>query len=406
MLGWSGGPRKVLRGSSPLPSRVHPARPTPPPRLPAGPCRPLRGSLAPLGLRPPQASRQGKPLPPGRSGGAPLHAQRQPPSGVFLGRGRETPCTKKNALNSHLTPTFTKFFLYLRPLAGSWLPLQGYLAPTASARDPANGRPPGLGPKHLGRPNLILFVMAIMQGITGKLSGKMGSAVFRVREGAQVVAQYNPVVKNPNTEGQQSSRAAFKLMSQLAAVMSPGFGTMGVTKRGGHGTPSKRNEFFKLNYGLVSTADTAQGVVATIPMEQLKLTSSFRNLGSMSLSASAGKIHVTINVPDTSVQSVRCILIGYPETNGVKQASIVSMADFPVSGSGVIESFSDIESGDYTVLAYGLIPTESAAGKISLDSIHTPADDDFVSAVELDKLVSDGAVVETMTIGDNVSIQS
>lgn len=246
--------------------------------------------------------------------------------------------------------------------------------------------------------------MAIMQGITGKMSGKMGSAVFRVREGAQVVAQYNPVVKNPNTEGQQGSRAAFKLMSQLAAVMGPGFGTMSVTPRSGRGTPSKRNAFFKLNYGLVSVAETAQGVSASIPMEQLKLTSSFRALGAMSLTSSVGFFQLEIaNIP-ADVQSVRVVLVDYQDNGGVKQAAIRSITDYPVTGGYLDQEITSLPSGDYTVLAYGLIPTESAAGKISLDSIHTPADDDFVSAVELDKLVAEGAIVETMTIGSNVAV--
>lgn len=249
--------------------------------------------------------------------------------------------------------------------------------------------------------------MAIMQGITGKLSGKMGSAVFRVREGAQVVAQYNPVVKNPNTEGQQSSRAAFKLMSQLAAVMSPGFGTMSVTKRGGRGTPSKRNAFFGLNYGLVTAADTAQGIVASVPMEQLKLTSSFRALGAISTTPKTGGFTVNIQITDAAVESVRIIVVGYPSTGGVKQAAIHSITDVPrVDGGDISFEPEDLVAGDYTVLVYGLIPTELAAGKISLDNIHTPADDDFVSAIELDKLVSEGAIVETMTIGTNASVSA
>lgn len=246
--------------------------------------------------------------------------------------------------------------------------------------------------------------MAIMQGITGKLSGKMGSAVFRVREGAQVVAQYNPVVKNPNTEGQQGTRAAFKLMSQLAAVMSPGFGTLGVTKRGGRGTPSKRNAFFSLNYDLVSTADTAQGVVASVPMEQLKLTSSFRSLGSISAEKAGTSLDTLVIVSDASVESVRLVYVSYPEAGGMKQAAIMQIKDVPVSQGMASDTITSIPAGDYTILAYGLIPTETAAGKISLDSIHTPADDDFISAVELDKLVADGAIVETMTIGTNVSV--
>lgn len=86
------GPRKVLRGSSPLLSRVIYARPTPLPRLPAGPCPPPLGVPSPrwvFGVRRPAG--RASPLAPGRSGGAPLHAQRQPPSGAIVGRGGE-PC--------------------------------------------------------------------------------------------------------------------------------------------------------------------------------------------------------------------------------------------------------------------------------------------------------------------------
>lgn len=246
--------------------------------------------------------------------------------------------------------------------------------------------------------------MAIMQGITGKLSGKMGSAVFRVREGAQVVAQYNPVVKNPNTEGQQGTRAAFKLMSQLAAVMSPGFGTLGVTKRGGRGTPSKRNAFFSLNYELVSTADTAQGVTASVPMEKLKLTSSFRELGVLTLQDNGdGELSVGITNLPAEVSSARIIVVGYGDENGVKQPRIMQIADVPANNNSIVHDF-NLTPGDFTVLTYGLIPTATTAGKISLDNIHTPADEDFVSAVELDKLVSDGDLIETMTIGDNIAL--
>ena len=88
--------------------------------------------------------------------------------------------------------------------------------------------------------------MATMSGITGTLSGKMGSAVFRVRAGQQVVAQYQPSVANPNTEAQQTARAKFKLITQLAAIMGPGFGTMLVTKRNPRGKGSARNGFVQI----------------------------------------------------------------------------------------------------------------------------------------------------------------
>lgn len=246
--------------------------------------------------------------------------------------------------------------------------------------------------------------MAIIQGITGKLSGKLGSAVFRVREGAQVVAQYNPIVKNPNSAGQQGTRAVFKLMSQLAAVMAPGFGTMGVTKRGGHGTPSKRNVFFKLNYGLATTADTAQGVVASVPMEKIQLTNSFREFGSIAASASGDSITIDMVSADNKTKSGKIALVGFGTMGVTKSPRIVGMKEFSFEEGEASVGFADLDPGEYTVLAYGYIPSDELLAKISLDNLHTPNDAPFTGQINLEQALADGSVVCTMTKGANVTI--
>lgn len=253
------------------------------------------------------------------------------------------------------------------------------------------------------------LTMAVMQGLTGKLSGKMGSAVFRVRNGAQVVTQYNPIVKNPDTAGQQEARAKFKLLSQLGAIMESGFGTMAVTKRAGKSAPTQRNAFMQLNYPLVAV-DMSSDVPerATIPMERVQLTKSSRPLGT--ISGSINNVAVT-NIP-TDVASVRFVLVGYRQYQEVDPDSgsfiikvkpeVREVTDIPVeNGTATIGDVSDIGT-KVTVLAYGMIPTASAAGRVNFDSIHTPADEDFIGAVDLDQLVREGAMVETMTIGTNV----
>lgn len=246
--------------------------------------------------------------------------------------------------------------------------------------------------------------MAKMQGITGKISGKMGAAVFRVRDGQQIVTQYNPIVKNPKSAGQQDQRAKFKLMSQLAAIMAPGFGTMSVTTRKPKGKPSQRNAFTQLNFPLVEVVSEDETVTAKIPMEQLKLTSSFRYLPQVSVRQSEDDIEATfINVP-SDVTTTRVVLIGYSGPDRT-QASIVSITDFPVEDHESHIVTIEATEGKYTLLAYGLIPSESAKVKIDLDNIHTPADDDFVSAVQLNAMVADGSMAETMTVGANVTVE-
>lgn len=242
--------------------------------------------------------------------------------------------------------------------------------------------------------------MAKLQGITGGLSGKMGSAVFRQRGGQTIATQYQPIVKNPNSVGQQAQRARFKLMSQLAAIMAPGFGTMSVTKRASKGKPSQRNAFTQLNFPLVEITSDDQEMTAKIPMEQVKLTSSFRNLPPLSLGYGQGSITIDMEGISADVATVRFVVIGYTG-EGTKQAVIHSITDVPVR-DGVIETSLVAVSGNYTVLAYGLIPSESAAVNIDLDNIHTPADANFISAVALDAMVSAGQIAETMTVGANI----
>lgn len=55
-------------------------------------------------------------------------------------------------------------------------------------------------------------------GIFSKLKGKLAGVVFQQYEGMQVGKEYQPNVKNPNTEKQIAVRASFKLASQLTAI--------------------------------------------------------------------------------------------------------------------------------------------------------------------------------------------
>lgn len=244
-----------------------------------------------------------------------------------------------------------------------------------------------------------------MQGITGKLSGKMGSAVFRVREGQQVVTQYNPIVKNPNTAGQQAQRAKFKLMSQLAAIMAPGFGTMGVTERPARGKGTARNGFVQKNFGLAETETVGDTVTAKIPMEQLQLTDSFRYLPPLDVTGTSGAIQVDMEDIPSEVESVRLVLVGYSGGEGQdRQANIQIIQDANVISGALSVELEGLAPGNYTVLAFGLIPSESAKSSIDLDNIHTPTGQNYISAVQLDAMVSAGLMAETKTVGANVAV--
>lgn len=248
--------------------------------------------------------------------------------------------------------------------------------------------------------------MARMQGITGKLSGKMGAAVFRVRDGQQVVTQYNPIVKNPNTTGQKNQRAKFKLIAQLAAIMAPAFGTMLVAQSAAKGKATQRNAFTKLNLPLVEITDTPDGDSAVIRMDKLQLTSSFRQFGNMTVAPDSGTLQVKIANVGDDVSTGRVILVGYGTMVPTKQATIVSMRDIPNEEGTITANFTGLPAGEYTVLAFGLIPSQSAASRVDFSQIYTPANEGWISAVLLDQMVQDGSIAETVTIGTNTTVGS
>ena len=239
-----------------------------------------------------------------------------------------------------------------------------------------------------------------MTGLTGKLSGKMGSVVFRVRKGQQIVAQYNPVVTNRNTQSQQDTRAGFKLMSQLSSIMAEAIAIPA------KGTSTARNEFFKKNFPLVETTGEVNDVAASIPMEELQLTDSFRELGEITVTASQGNIVVTVQKSAGSpATGGKIVLVGYGTLGVLKNPKVLEIIDVQFDANGVAShTFSNPGSGNYTALAYGLIPSAGVAGNAALDNIHTPADDPFTAAVLLQRAIADGTITTTVTVGGNATI--
>lgn len=63
--------------------------------------------------------------------------------------------------------------------------------------------------------------MATGSGIIRKLSGKVGDIVYRIRNGEQVVAAYNPRVSNPRTEAQMQQRTKWLNVLAMYRVLAP-----------------------------------------------------------------------------------------------------------------------------------------------------------------------------------------
>lgn len=248
--------------------------------------------------------------------------------------------------------------------------------------------------------------MARIQGLIGGLSGKMGNAVFRQRYGQTIVAQYQPVVSNPNTQAQQNARAAFKLITQLSAIMAPAYGTLGAITRPARQGRNPRTAFVEKNYNLIQVDPSPEAAErVSIPMEKLQLTNSFRPLGTLRAIVVENEANVNVLTAAADITSVRFVVVQYVavDGNGEKQAAINQIVDVPVSQGSAELTISGTTGKKLTILAFGLIPSAEAIRKVNFDQIHTPADENFISAIALDKMVRDGEMAETMTMGENVS---
>lgn len=105
-----------------------------------------------------------------------------------------------------------------------------------------------------------------LNGFVGKGTGKLGSSVFAVSGGEQIVRQYNPNVSNPNTLAQVQQRAKFKLLSQVATDMAP---AVAFSKQG---LKSARNRFVSKNFPFANIESMLSGDVATLDYTKLQLT--------------------------------------------------------------------------------------------------------------------------------------
>lgn len=210
-------------------------------------------------------------------------------------------------------------------------------------------------------------------GFTGKGTGKLGSAVFAISGGEQIVRQYNPVVSNPQTEAQVAQRAKFKLLTQLAAAMS---GQIAFSKSK---LTSARNKFVSYNIKNANfDINTASRTLST-----LSLTGGVIEIGQ--ISAQRGENDV-ISVALSSAAPVnvsRIVYVAYASPNDFmlkfNEEKVVSEAGenrtFPASLNATSE--------DLIIYAYGVIETSSKA-KVTFDNYNAVFSDDeaFVNVLK------------------------
>ena len=185
--------------------------------------------------------------------------------------------------------------------------------------------------------------------IIGKMTGKAGNMVTATVGGETIAREYNPNVANPNTAAQQTTRSKFKLISQLAATMSP---VIAIRK---DGLKSARNQFTSINY---EKARYSQGQ-ADVNLNVIQLTKSNKAFAGFSANRAGGSsVIVKLNANSASDLS-RVVYVMYEKTSDASLRLVGSITVNTPGAGGDFEGQLPYNAGAVVCYAYGIKDLES-----------------------------------------------
>lgn len=207
-----------------------------------------------------------------------------------------------------------------------------------------------------------------LTGLSGTGTGKLGTMVFSVNSGEQIVRQYQPNVSNPNTEAQVDQRAKLKLMSQLAASLAP---VIVIPK---DGLKSSRNQFIAKNFRHVS----ADNGTAQITIENVQLTNG--NAGLPAIEASrAPESGVSISLAERADGAIsRVVYIMYAKTSENTLQYVQSVIAEAAGDNGVFPASLVYTTGDIVLFAYGMKDL-SARARANYTDLNAASGEDIAS---------------------------
>lgn len=215
-------------------------------------------------------------------------------------------------------------------------------------------------------------------GILGKGSGKLGSSVFAISGGEQIVRQYNPVVSNPNTPAQVAQRAKLKLMSQIAADLAP---VLAIPK---DGLKSARNQFVSKNIGNATFADNT----AEVDYEKLQITGGSAAMPELGNVAYADG-HVTGSLASAAPEDITAVVYCVFKLDSKMQLSLQASSVIETAGDGRTFPFDmEVQGETLIVYAYGL-----KTGTSGLDMKYE--DYEIGDATDVARLVATRAIKKT-----------
>lgn len=214
-----------------------------------------------------------------------------------------------------------------------------------------------------------------LSGIAGKGSGKLGSNVYAVSGGEQIVRQYNPVVANPSTPAQVVQRSRLKLASQIAAAMAD---VIAIPKSG---LVSSRNAFMKRNFDLFVGSENG----ASCQYAKLQLTGSAIGLPTVNAEKSdAQTLSIELASSATAVAS-RIIYNVFAKTTEQQLMKIASRVVTDAGENGTFPMEVTTSATELVVYAYGMRDMSSTASA-KYGNYHVQSGEDIAKLVANRKL--------------------
>lgn len=228
-----------------------------------------------------------------------------------------------------------------------------------------------------------------LYGIGGVGTGKLGNQVFAVKAGQQIVRQYQPVVSNPNTAAQVETRSKMKLISQVAAIVSPAIAIPS------DGLRTKRNMFIKANYGLLSYSNNK----ATMSLPDMKLTKGTLALPSVKITVDESMVTCELNEePQLGIEKVCYVLLRQNSEGKIifDNETVIPQSEGNAKYICPFNNYGEV--GDvFSVLAYG-IRANTEKARLALGEMNAPTTAAIAELVSTRKL-SDSDVTLTETNG-------
>lgn len=224
-----------------------------------------------------------------------------------------------------------------------------------------------------------------------KKTGKVAGSVFSIRFGETIERAYNPIVANPNTEGQVEARAKMKLISQLAAVLGRDIAIPRI------GAASSRNLFVKKNYGLLTFTNSQ----AEVQLDKIQLTSSV--VGMPSVVATRGDNGTRVELAQLPSEIDRVVYVGLVKRpdNSLALLGTTVVSEPGTPGQAFVGSLPGSQRGptsynEVVVLAYGVRDNTDAAKAVFGDL-------QAVTAEQIAKLLVTRTLLETdVTVTETV----